>query len=61
MRVTIKAGCNKGFGTQYHLKILDGYRAGEYVRDSSAERPLFDIDKARLSAWAQATGFEVVS
>lgn len=62
MRVTlINTGRNKGFGTQYRLKILDGYRAGECVRDSVSEQPLFDVNPDRLSAWAQNTGYEVVA
>lgn len=61
MRVVVESGANKGFGIQYHLKMLDGYRAGELVRNGDLELPLFDVDRPRLVAWAQNTGYEVVS
>lgn len=60
MRVVIEPGPNNGFGTQYRLKLLDGYRAGQFVRIADSEQPLFDVDQARLAAWARDTGYEVV-
>lgn len=59
MRVTVQKGSNKGWGTQYHLMILDGYRAGNLVRDCLGN-PTFDIDRERLIRWASETGYEVV-
>lgn len=60
MRVTVEVGPNKGFSIQYRLKMLDGYRAGQFVRNSVSEQPLFDVDQARLATWARNTGYEVV-
>lgn len=60
MRVVIKPGPNAGFGTQYRLQILDGYRAGEFVRGSDSDQPLFDVNRERLATWARDTGYEVV-
>lgn len=59
-RVVIEDGPDNGFGTQYRLKILDSYRAGEFVRQSAADIPLFDTDRQRLAAWANETGYLVV-
>lgn len=62
MRVVIVQGQNKGFGPQLHLKILDGYRAGELVRDSVSDAPLAGgIDKEKLATWARETGYQVVN
>jgi hypothetical protein len=65
MRVVIEAGPDNGFGIQYRLKLLDGYRAGQFVRNSASDEPLFDalfdVDRARLTTWARDTGYEVVS
>lgn len=60
MRVVIEPGPDNGFGIQYRLKLLDGYRAGQLVRLGDSEQPLFDVDQARLAAWARDTGYEVV-
>ena len=59
MRVTVQKGPNKGYGTQYNLRILDGYRAGELVR-SAVNHPVFDINKERMIQWATETGYVVV-
>ena len=57
--VAIEPGPDNGYGTQYRLRILDGYRAGEFVRMSGSEEPQFDIDPARLQSWAEKTGYTV--
>jgi hypothetical protein len=59
MKVTVEPGPDNGFGTQYRLRILDGYRAGELVRAGDGNRPLFDVNRARLVDWARETGYEV--
>lgn len=61
MRVAIETGPNKGYGIQYRLKMLDGYRAEQFVRNGASEQPLFDVDRVRLTTWARDTGYEVVS
>jgi len=61
MRVAVEAGPDNGFGIQYRLRLLDGYRVGQLVRNCYSEQPLFDVDCARLIAWAHDTGYEVVS
>lgn len=60
MRVAIEA-CRKCGITHFQLKILDGYRAGEFVRNSVSDHLLFDVNSARLKKWAQNTGYQVVS
>lgn len=60
MKVVIVSGKNKGYGIQYHLKIVDSYRAGQLVRVGVEEYPLFDTDQDRLVKWTLDTGYEVV-
>lgn len=60
MRVRIWADHSGNAGTVFHLQLLDGYRAGEFVRDGDSERPLADTSAVRLTAWARETGYEVI-
>lgn len=60
MRIFIEPFSEKGFSTKYRLKLLDGCRAGQFVRMSGSE-PLFAFDRPRLGTWARDTGYEVVS
>ena len=59
MEVEIEAGPDNGFGTQHRLRILTGYRAGEFVRNAASEEPLFDVDPVGLRNWAEQTGYVV--
>lgn len=59
MQVAIEPGPDNGFGTQYRLRVLSGYRAGELVRSVVPQHPVFDIDANRLREWAEETGYVV--
>lgn len=59
-QVSIETGADNGHGIVYRLKLLTGYRSGEYVRTSGSEAPLTDIDPERLKTWASETGYEVI-
>lgn len=59
MRVTIEQASVPNLGTIYRLKILDGYRAGSYVRSTPTGMPVFDVDRDRLHQLATETGYNV--
>jgi hypothetical protein len=45
----------------YQVRILDGYCAGQLLRFSDTEYPMYDSDFIRLRDWLQGTGYEVVN
>ena len=56
MKVQVESGTDNGWGIEYHLRMLDGYHAGQLVCQFVGQ-PVSDINMQRLIDWAEEVGY----